>query len=125
MPPRKSKGRQGSEAPAIPTGRRGLTVAEISELISINRKTVSAWCLTHRLPAARIGGRWPWRITSSGSKRASSVKLKAIGRHVRMKVQKMAPGLRGSSPHRFPNCGSGAVFHIEGEARSECEKFVT
>ena len=62
MPPRKSKGRQGSEAPAIPTGRRWLKIAEISALLSINRKTASAWCLTHRLPAARIGGRGPWRI---------------------------------------------------------------
>lgn len=42
--------------------RRWLTVAETSELLSINPKTCSAWCLTHRLPAARIGGRGPWRV---------------------------------------------------------------
>lgn len=42
--------------------RRWLTVAEVAALLSIHPKTVSAWCLTHRLPAVRIGGRGPWRI---------------------------------------------------------------
>lgn len=42
--------------------RRWLTVAEVSDLLGVNPKTASAWCLTHRLPAARIGGRGPWRV---------------------------------------------------------------
>jgi excisionase family DNA binding protein len=44
------------------TERRWLTVAEVAALLSIHPKTASAWCLTHRLPAARIGGRGSWRI---------------------------------------------------------------
>ena len=44
------------------TQRRWLTIAQVSELISINRKTCSAWALSGRLPAARVGGRGPWRI---------------------------------------------------------------
>jgi len=42
--------------------RRWLKVAEAAALLGINSKTVSLWCLTHRLPAARIGGRGPWRV---------------------------------------------------------------
>ena len=42
--------------------RRWLTIAEAAALLSIHPKTASAWCLTHRLPAARIGGRGPWRV---------------------------------------------------------------
>ena len=42
--------------------RRWLTINEAAALLSIHPKTASAWCLTHRLPAARIGGRGPWRI---------------------------------------------------------------
>jgi len=45
-----------------PNERRWLTISEISELISVNPKTASAWALCGRLPAARIGGRGPWRI---------------------------------------------------------------
>jgi len=44
------------------TDRRWLTVSEAAVFLSINPKTCSAWCLTHRLPAARIGGRGPWRV---------------------------------------------------------------
>jgi hypothetical protein len=42
--------------------KRWLTTGEISALLSINRKVVSTWCLSRRLPAARIGGRGPWRV---------------------------------------------------------------
>lgn len=42
--------------------RRWLSIAEVAALLSINPKTASAWALSGRLPAARIGGRGPWRI---------------------------------------------------------------
>lgn len=44
------------------TNCRWLTIRETAAFLSINPKTASAWCLTHRLPAARIGGRGPWRV---------------------------------------------------------------
>lgn len=45
-----------------PTVRRWLSVAQFSELYGVNKKVAAAWALSGRLPAARIGGRGPWRI---------------------------------------------------------------
>ena len=46
----------------MPTERRWLTILEAAAFLSVNPKTASAWALSGRLPAARIGGRGPWRI---------------------------------------------------------------
>lgn len=59
--------------------RRWLSVAEVSALLSIHPKTVSAWCLTHRLPAARIGGRGPWRIDRLRLEESLEAQIKDIG----------------------------------------------
>ena len=45
-----------------PTERRWLSVAQFSELYGLNRKVAAAWALSGRLPAARLGGRGPWKI---------------------------------------------------------------
>ena len=45
-----------------PTERRWLSIAQFSELYGVNRKVAAAWALSGRLPAARIGGRGPWKI---------------------------------------------------------------
>jgi hypothetical protein len=60
-------------------GRRWLSVAEVSALLSINPKTASMWCLTHRLPAARIGGRGPWRIDRLRLEESLESQIKDIG----------------------------------------------
>ena len=60
-------------------GRRWLSVAEVSALLSVNPKTVSAWCLTHRLPAARIGGRGPWRIDRLRLEESLEAQIKNTG----------------------------------------------
>lgn len=39
-----------------------LTIAEAAAYLKVNPKTASAWALSGRIPAARIGGRGPWRI---------------------------------------------------------------
>jgi len=46
----------------MPAERRWLTIFEAAAFLSVNPKTASAWALSGRLPAARIGGRGPWRV---------------------------------------------------------------
>jgi hypothetical protein len=46
----------------MPTERRWLTILEAAAFLCINPKTASAWALSGRIPAARIGGRGPWRV---------------------------------------------------------------
>jgi len=42
--------------------RRWLTIIEAAAFLSVNPKTASAWALSGRIPAARVGGRGPWRV---------------------------------------------------------------
>lgn len=41
---------------------RWLKICDAAAMLSISPKTCSAWALSGRIPAARIGGRGPWRI---------------------------------------------------------------
>ena len=107
---RKSGRRQGPEAPAIPTGRRWLTISQAAAFLSINPKTASAWCLTHRLPAARIGGRGPWRVDLRRLEESLDSQIKDIN------------GRRGRIASRIPSCASAPLVHYRrgdpGEKKS-------
>jgi excisionase family DNA binding protein len=80
------------------TDRRWLTIHEAAALLSINPKTASAWCLTHRLPAARIGGRGPWRVDRVKLEENFERQIKDNGTAVPVNVR---PPLRAPGPPGF------------------------
>ena len=80
--------------------RRWLTIREAAEFLAINAKTVSAWCLTHRLPAARIGGRGPWRVDRLRLEESLESQIKDI-RPARVFLSSGAPRALGSRPASY------------------------
>ena len=91
------------------TERRWLTISEAAAFLSINPKTCSAWCLTHRLPAARIGGRGPWRV--------DRLKLEE-GLERQIKDTRPAGVFLGSGAPRDA-LGSRPAFHPRGNRESK------
>jgi hypothetical protein len=79
--------------------RRWLTIADVAALLSINPKTASAWCLTHRLPAARIGGRGRWFIDRLKLEESLESQIKDIH------------GRRGRVASRIPSCALAPLVH--------------
>ncbi|MBE0712429.1 MAG: helix-turn-helix domain-containing protein [Candidatus Aminicenantes bacterium] len=75
--------------------RRWLTIAETAALLSINPKTASAWALSGRLPAVRIGGRGPWRVDRRRLEESLESQIKNIG---------SAGCLGGGAPRRRGAC---------------------
>lgn len=77
--------------------RRWLTIREAAEFLAINEKTASAWCLTHRLPAARIGGRGPWRVDRLALEAGLEQQIRQVGL-ARVFLSSWAPRALGSRP---------------------------
>jgi hypothetical protein len=86
-----------------PTERRWLSVAQFSELYGFSTKVAAAWALSHRIPAARIGGRGPWRI--------DRLRLEEdLERQI--KDNRPAGCLGGGAPRRL---GSRPALHTRGQ----------
>jgi len=81
--------------------RRWLTIREAAAFLSVNPKTVSSWCLTHRLPAARIGGRGPWRVDRLKVEQALEAQINKDIRPARVFLSSGAPRALGSRPASY------------------------
>lgn len=75
--------------------RRWLRISEVAAMLSIHPKTISAWVLCGRIPAARIGGHGPWRVDR-----------KRLEESLESQIQNQRPAgcLGGGAPRRRGAC---------------------